>query len=215
MIHHVIWDFDGTLFDTYPVMTEAFHAALEQLNCPDLPTPEAVMAEMKRTMQAAFDAFVTGRGLTVPAFTEVYRPLRLRLEAEKARPFPGIRRLCRDILAAGGQNYIFTHRSRSALPMLEINGMMGDFREIVTADDGFARKPAPDAILYLMDKYDIAPDDAIMIGDRELDVRSGFNAGTHTCLIAEPGETPETCAERVVRGIAGLYAALGLNEGRA
>ena len=209
MIHHVIWDFDGTLFDTYPLMTRAFHAALAEMRCPDLPSPGQVLARMKISMGEAFDAFVTGRGLSVEAFTAVYRPLRLRLEAEEARPFPGIRELCADIRAAGGENYIFTHRSRSALPMLENQGMTAYFAEIVTMDDGFPRKPAPDAIDHLVECHGLARADTIMIGDRELDVRSGRNAGVHTCLIADPAPA-ETCAERVVADVAGLYEVIGI-----
>ena len=186
MIHHVIWDFDGTLFDTYPLMTRAFHQALAALNCPDLPSRAEVLAKMKVAMSEAFDAFVTGRGLSVADFTAVYRPVRLRLEAEEARPFPGVPGLCRDVLAAGGQNYIFTHRSRTALPMLQNHDMLRDFAEIVTTDDGFPRKPAPDAINYLVKKYGLDPDDVLMVGDRELDVLSGKNAGVHTCLLADP-----------------------------
>lgn len=32
MFKHVIWDFDGTLFDTYPVMAKIFKDLLEKEN---------------------------------------------------------------------------------------------------------------------------------------------------------------------------------------
>ena len=48
MIHHAIWDFDGTLFDTYPVMVRAFRTALAQLDCPRLPEEADILAQMKQ-----------------------------------------------------------------------------------------------------------------------------------------------------------------------
>ena len=41
----------------------------------------------------------------------------------------------------------------------------------------FAWKPAPDAVLYLMDRYGMSREDAVMIGDRDCDLASGRNAG--------------------------------------
>ena len=35
MFTDIIWDFDGTLFDTYPPMTEAFKRALNDLGYDD------------------------------------------------------------------------------------------------------------------------------------------------------------------------------------
>ena len=29
MYKHILWDFDGTLFDTYPALARALHQALE------------------------------------------------------------------------------------------------------------------------------------------------------------------------------------------
>ena len=212
MIRHAIWDFDGTLFDTYPVMSRAFHEALLQMGCPDPPTQAEVREKMRFTMQDAFDAFVSGRGLSVAAFTEIYRPLRIRLEEEAAKPFPGAKELCRDLIKAGGRNFIFTHRSRTALPMLDQHGMTGDFAGIVTMDDGFPRKPAPDAIQYLQGRFDFAREDAIMIGDRELDILSGLAAGVHTCRVfPEPGEA--TQAEFTAHTFAELRKILGLAPG--
>ena len=49
------------------------------------------------------------------------------------------------------------------------------------------RKPSPEAIEYLMEKYKIKPEEAIMIGDRELDILSGKNAGIHTCFFDDQG----------------------------
>ena len=210
MIHHAIWDFDGTLFDTYPVMVRAFRAALAQLDCPRVPEEAEILAQMKQTMDAAYRSFVTG-GLTVETFNAVYRPLRMQKEREEAAPFPGALRLCRALVAAGGRNYIVTHRSQTTFPLLGKHGLTDGFADVVTASDGFPRKPAPDAIVYLLEKHGIDRGDAIMLGDRELDVLAGKNAGIHTCLLAQDGPV-ESCAEAVVRDFAEMSVVIGVDE---
>jgi D-glycero-D-manno-heptose 1,7-bisphosphate phosphatase len=50
------------------------------------------------------------------------------------------------------------------------------------------RKPLPGLLHRAMaDFRDIAPGEAVMIGDTESDVRAGRAAGTRTVLLAEPG----------------------------
>lgn len=44
----------------------------------------------------------------------------------------------------------------------------------------FPLKPAPDAILYLLEKYSVAGEDAWMVGDNHTDIGSGRAAGTRT-----------------------------------
>ena len=39
MIKHIIWDFDGTLFDTYPAITRAFQQALVENPAAPRPSP--------------------------------------------------------------------------------------------------------------------------------------------------------------------------------
>ena len=56
------------------------------------------------------------------------------------------------------------------------------FSDFIVRNDGFADKPAPDALLYLLDKHHIDPQDAVMIGDRGIDVQAGLNAGIATIL---------------------------------
>ena len=211
MIHHVIWDFDGTLFDTYPAMARAFREALADAGSPDLPTIPEILAPLKIIMSEAYRIFVEEKGLSAEVVRAAYKRRSAVAEAEIAFPFAAAKQLCMDIVAAGGKNYIFTHRGASTLPMLEKFGMLDLFEEIVTTEAGFARKPAPDALNYLTEKYGMDPADAIMIGDRELDVLSGVNAGIRACLLAEKADTP-SAAEAVVTDFTGMYPVLGLAE---
>lgn len=182
MYRNVIWDFDGTLFDTYPAMAGALR---ETLACHGYETSyEEVYALMKQSVPVAFDYYSKRMDWSVEIENE-YAARRKAMEAEACLPYKGAAELLRDIAEAGGRNYIFTHRGSTLWPMLDRRGLRGLFVECVTSENGFARKPAPDGINYLMRKYDMDPAQTVMVGDRELDIQSGINAGIDTCAYCD------------------------------
>jgi HAD superfamily hydrolase (TIGR01509 family) len=64
-------------------------------------------------------------------------------------------------------------------------GLYSYFTDFITLEHGFERKPSPDAINYLIKTHQIVPQEALMIGDRDLDILSGKNAGISACYFTE------------------------------
>ncbi|GHV42010.1 phosphoglycolate phosphatase [Clostridia bacterium] len=191
---HVIWDFDGTLFDTYPIMAGAFCDALREIGI-DEPT-DNIFSLMKISIGSAIEHYREKYKIG-GAFLEKYERDRLEVEKRKVQPFDGILELCRNISESGGKNYLYTHRGESSFYFLEKFGLDKYFTDFVTKTDNFPRKPSPDAILYLAEKHGMLSDDAIMIGDRDVDILAAKNAGVDGRLVA-----PE------MSGLAGLFSFL-------
>ena len=177
---HVIWDFDGTLVDTYPAMAEAARRTL--LLCGIHEPADEIMAQMKISITHALQYYGTKYPLS-KGFVAEYEATRKELEREWSRPFPGVAVLCKRIVAAGGSNYICTHRGESLWPMMECCGLSGYFADATISADKFPRKPDPAAVLHLLAKHAIAPERAIMVGDREIDILAGKNAGIAACFV--------------------------------
>lgn len=114
------------------------------------------------------------------------------IEQEQSEPFLGIRELLEVLSTRGATHHIVTHRGTSIHALLAKHGMAHHFQDVLTAPDGFARKPDPEAVTYLIDRHQMARDETIMIGDRELDLLAGHRAGIKTCLISE--HTSQTVA---------------------
>ena len=53
----------------------------------------------------------------------------------------------------GIKHFIYTHKSNITYDILDNLGMLQYFTKILTIDDGFKRKPDPEAINYLLDSY--------------------------------------------------------------
>lgn len=71
---------------------------------------------------------------------------------------------------------------------MEIYGLYGYFSDFITSQQGFERKPSPDAINYLINKYDMIHSETIMIGDRDLDLLAAKNAGISACYFTDENE---------------------------
>ena len=73
-------------------------------------------------------------------------------------------------------------------------GLDGWVTAAVCPQQGFPRKPAPDMLLHLTERYHLPPDKCLMIGDRPLDVQAGRRAGMLACLVDGENRFPgEPC----------------------
>lgn len=198
MYRHVIWDFDGTLFDTYPSMTQAMVAALEMRGITE--PAEEIYSHLKITTGHAKKVYKEKYGLG-DDFDEDFARIRKEIEVDISFPYPGVVELLKDIISAGGHSYICTHRGKSTYDILDAQNMRSLFRDCVTADDGYALKPAPDSVTCILEKYAIDPADAIMVGDRELDVKAGQNAGICGCAYSDGSGVPIPCADVTAKDI--------------
>lgn len=176
---HIIWDFDGTLFDTYPVMANIFKETLAECNIVE-PIDE-ILKYMKVSMSCALQHYKRKYNINND-FIEKYKKQRKVIEPILCKPFIGIEEICRYIYNSDRHNYLYTHRGDSAITFLKNYNLYNYFSDFITSNHGFNRKPSPDAINYLIDKHSMIRDEAIMIGDRDLDILSAKNARIHACL---------------------------------
>lgn len=208
MYQHIFWDFDGTLFNTYPAMARALQKALAEHG--HTVDEKRLLTHMKVTLSHAIEHFAALFALDAQALAGRVDAWRAVEEPRLCIPYDGIPALCRAIRRDGRSNYLYTHRDHTALDMLRRFDMEANFADIVTSEAGFARKPSPQALLYLLQKHGINPRDAVMIGDRDLDVQCGQNAGMDGCFFALDGGEPGGRTAHTVYTLAQLERVIGL-----
>ncbi len=153
--HDYIWDLGGTLLDNYESSTRAFVETLKEFG-----------------YQADHDS--------------VYQKLK-EYKANEAKVletpilFQGAKELLAKIQRQGSRNFLVSHRDNQVIVILEKTEIIDYFTEVVTADNGFSRKPSPESMLYLKEKYQI--DNCLVIGDRDIDKQAGESAGFDTLLV--------------------------------
>jgi len=184
MFKHFIWDFDGTLFDSYPHMSHAFQRALSDLGVNE--TPEEILRCMKLSVGTCIAFFQKRHGLG-EELRELYMMYEADEKEEPVKPYEHVGEVLHEIIGAGGKNYIYTHRKKNAIDYVRAYNLDGMFADAITGEDDFRSKPAPDAICYLIARHNIDRDSAIMVGDRDIDILAGANAGIAGCLFDPDG----------------------------
>ncbi|MGS4845637.1 HAD-IA family hydrolase [Streptococcus sp. W151] len=169
-----IWDLDGTLLDSY----DAILAGLEETYASyQLPFDRASIKDyiLKHSVQDLLAAVAAEHQLDVT-------DLNLRRAESLAEKNAQVLLMegARDVLSwakdAGIEQFVYTHKGENALVILRDLGLEFFFTEILTSQSGFARKPNPEAAIYLMKKYGLHPEKIYYIGDRSLDIDFARNS---------------------------------------
>jgi phosphoglycolate phosphatase-like HAD superfamily hydrolase len=180
---HLFWDFDGTLFDTYPPLIRAIEFALAD---DQITEDSAVIADLlSDTLSHCLAALIEKYGLNGATFEARVNHHWSQTTPQDNPPFPGVVHACERVLAAGGRHYIITHRGReSMLALLDWYNVRGVFTDFITRDDGYPRKPDPVSFQAMIERHHLPLDEVLVIGDRALDIQAGQGAGAHTCLFS-------------------------------
>ena len=171
---HLFWDFDGTLYDTYPQILNAMLHALRDFGLTDV-QPDQVMPWLKHSVYDAACHFAQLVGCDPKAIYNRHHQYH-KLD-DRFPPYDGLAECLKALRNAGCCHYLYTHRDHLSIKQLESDGMWQYFSDSVTSEDGFPSKPAPDALLHLLQKHRLEPASCLMIGDRGIDVESALNAG--------------------------------------
>ena len=178
----VIFDFDGTLIDTFPAIAAAFNAALTPISGRTYsdaeviahfgPPDEGMIRDaLEDYPNADFDAAIDRYFATFE-------------EADKSCPiFEGIEPLLDELAARSIPLGIMTGKGRRAAEItLHRLRWHSRFGTIVTGDDARA-KPAPDGPLLAARELNVAPKNCVFVGDSPADAGAATASGM-TAVVA-------------------------------
>lgn len=200
MVKNLIWDFDGTLFDTYPFMVTAFGKALQSQNISEIEIdPDAIYEQMRvHSLRSAITKYSARFGIDRDELLKSYQKFE-QDEVELAKPFSDVKNNLQKIIDNGGQNALLTHRNQQAISLIEKYDLKRFFTGFVTSDNHFKRKPDPESLNFLIHKLDLTRSETAMLGDRELDVLAGNRAALKTILFDSDYVIDGTDADFVIR----------------
>lgn len=181
----VLFDLDGTLLDTVPMILESFRHVLAA-HFPH-PFTEAELADGIGTPLAAqFDHLQRLAGRPVDAaFTEhltaAYIEHNLSIHDARVSAFPGVAEALDRLSARGARLAIVTSKAhRTAERGLRVCGLLHHFEGIVGREDVAQHKPHPEPVRAALRLLGEPPERAVFVGDSPYDLDSGRAAGTAT-----------------------------------
>jgi AHBA synthesis associated protein len=168
----VVFDLDGVIVDSFAVMREAFTIAYDEV----VGDGNAPFEEYGRHLGRYFPDIMRIMGLPLemeaPFVRESYRL------ADRARLFPGIPALLRELRSRGFRMTIATgkagDRARHLLGTLDA---LRYFDYVLGSDEVVRAKPAPDIVLRSLELLHADPEQAVMVGDAVTDIAAARGAG--------------------------------------
>ena len=178
-----IWDLDGTLLDSYEAILSGIEETFAQFS---IPYDKEKVREfiLKYSVQDLLVQVAEERKLDVEVLNQV-RAQSLSEKNAQVALIPDAREVLAWADQVGIRNFVYTHKGDNAFAILRDLGLESYFTEILTSQSGFARKPSPEAAIYLLDKYQLNPDNTYYIGDRTLDVEFAQNSGIQSINFLE------------------------------
>jgi phosphoglycolate phosphatase len=177
----VVFDFDGTLADTWRDIATALNDTLREAHLPAVEGPEVrfwigmgVLPLLERAVPQPYR--------DRSRLDELYRRFRVRYERcclETTELYPGVAE-CLDELAdaplaiASNKPTLFLERILEGLDLKRF------FRAVLGGDSLDVRKPHPGVIQHLVAQFDAPPDEIWMVGDSAIDAETGRAAGART-----------------------------------
>jgi len=179
MYDYLIYDFDGTLSDTYPIFTEALVSLLNRYNIKN--DYNTVYSQLKVSVGYALSQYEFERDGN--QIRKEFSELRHELGRAKQKAFEESYEILQFALDNHKKNYIYTHTGKFVYELLDKMNLNKYFDFVLDGSYNFPSKPAPDAINFLCKKCNIDKSRALMIGDRDIDIGAGHAAGIKGCLI--------------------------------
>lgn len=192
IIKQLIFDFDGTLTDTAPVILATMAATIKEMGLPS-PTIGQCRATIGMRLEDIPDVLFPGIPNISASFSETYR--RIFTQENKpgiAKPFPGVDKTLRLLHSHGYSMAMASSRNRESLrDFIEGFGWTDLFCMLIGGEDVVEAKPAPEPVLTICGKMGWEPSETLVAGDATYDILMGHNAGAHTCAVTYGNQSRE------------------------
>lgn len=170
----VVFDLDGTLIDTIPLILESHRHATRTVLGRELPD-DLLLSGIGRPLLAQMQVFDPER---YQELFDAYRTWNHANTERLLRRFDGIDDVLLRLERAGLRLGIVTSKSRDAVDLaFRIIPAAVTFEAVVTIEDTERHKPEPEPILLALERLGGDPDDAVYVGDAPYDVQAARAAG--------------------------------------
>ncbi len=210
----VVFDFDGTLVNSLPLVLASISHALEPFG--GRPTMD-IFAHLGGPPER-FLPLLLGNPRDVPIALRRMNTFHNE-NNHLVKAFDGAAAMLDSLDSAGVRSAIWTGRDReSAQVLLSGLGLAGRFSEIVCGDDLPTHKPDPAGLREVMRRVGTSPVDTLYVGDADVDVLGGCACGVDTILIRhdrrieagiqarawQAADSPAEAYSLVLRAVAGV-----------
>lgn len=183
----VIFDWDGTVMDSVPKIVNCMQQSALALNV-TVPSDDAIKNIIGMSLEKAVAVLFPDNDKLCADIVLEYQRQYKEVDTTAAPLFLDVERTLIALQAQGMLLAVATGKSRAGLERLLDETKLRDYFVATRTSDDALSKPSPDMLLQLLDELNIAPSDAVMIGDTQIDMmmakaaninRIGVTMGAH------------------------------------
>lgn len=192
----VIFDMDGTVLNTLEDLLTSLNLTLDEFGLPRRNLGEMrhfVGNGMRYQIQCGAGPGAAPEKIDemLPVYVKNYQIH----GAEKTRPYEGVPEMIRRLRAAGCKTAVVSNKNDAAVRRLSDLYFPGLFDVSVGEREGIRKKPAPDSVNEVLQKLGVSRQEAVYVGDSEVDVQTAENAGLDLIAVGWGFRTREELLE--------------------
>jgi phosphoglycolate phosphatase len=179
----IMIDVDGTLVDSVPDLAYCIDEMMQKLGLRkwgETKVRHWVGNGVPKLVERALTGELEGRpikevfDIAYPIFLDLYEDN----SAERSYLYDGVREGLDYLKSQRYQLGCVTNKSEQFThPLLKALGIFNDFKIIISGDTLAKRKPDPMPLLYCAERFNLKPEECLMLGDSVSDVKAARAAG--------------------------------------
>jgi HAD superfamily hydrolase (TIGR01549 family) len=190
LIKHCCFDLDGTLVDSNKTIYNSTAYALGKLGI-DFNVAEDLFAlKIGQHFVDIFNAF----NINVPnfeSFISIYK-INYFEQMEYSKVYEGVEVSLADLESRDIKVSLLTTKIQDqADRIIDHFNLRKYFDLVMGRREGIAHKPSPEPLLIICNDLNVDVKNTLLVGDTELDIQCGKNAGSHTCGVLYGYRTKE------------------------
>jgi phosphoglycolate phosphatase len=180
MYNTYIFDLDGTLLDTLTDLAASCNYALRTHGMPEHSIDDVrrfVGNGVRKLMERAIP-----EGEANPDFEATFATFRehyMHHSLDTTKPYPEIMETLAELKACGCRLAVVSNKMMAATVEL-CKHFFPDTIEVAIGEneaEGICKKPAPDTVYAALRKLGVSKDDAVYVGDSDVDIQTAANSG--------------------------------------
>lgn len=180
----VIFDLDGTVLDTLGDLCNSVNFALKSYNLPERSLDE-VRTFVGNGIRRLIDLSVpenTALSITDSVF-DAFKAHYKEHSSDNTKPYNGISELLVELKEKGILTAVVSNKADFAVKNLADKFFDGLFSYISGEKEGIPRKPAPDMVRNAIEFFGVSSEDAVYVGDSEVDIMTAKNCGIDSIIV--------------------------------
>lgn len=210
-IDTVLFDLDGTLLNTKPLIDKSFIHTFEHFRPDYKLSDEELDSFFGPTLYQTFSRYSNNEE-EIQAMIQFYRDFNVPNHDSMVSPFPQAKETVKDLHKKGIKvGVVSSKKTDLVMHGLELFGMLEYMDIVIGADEVKNHKPAPDGILLAKEKLNSK--NVLYVGDTKNDIIAGKNASVKTCgvlYIKDPSIMLEVAPDYVINKLSEIEVICGV-----